>query len=405
MKKTIQITSLLLCFAFVISSSDSAYAKKGKELTSPELQQLEEQIEQAEDEIEGLQDSLSDIQGLVDALESEKVNLKNYVEALDSALLAIEQKIANLETQIAQKEIDIENTQEQLEQAKAVEAEQYEAMSNRIKYVYEKGTDNYAQILLQASNPGDLLNRLTYVDAIMVYDQARLDEYIANKEYIDLCERQLQAEKDYLDAMKVCVENEMAATETLIETKSQEILAYETSIKDKEQAIAEYEAEIAEQTELIKALEKAIEEEKKKLIDGDGIIYDGGVFAFPLESYTRVSDDYGQRIHPILNVPQFHNGVDFAAPKGTKIYAAYDGKVVAATYSSSMGNYIMIDHGSGLYTIYMHASKLYVSKNDVVLKGQHIAGVGSTGRSTGNHLHFSVRLNGEYVSPWNYLKK
>jgi murein DD-endopeptidase MepM/ murein hydrolase activator NlpD len=104
-------------------------------------------------------------------------------------------------------------------------------------------------------------------------------------------------------------------------------------------------------------------------------------------------------------VKQFHNGVDFAAPKGTAIYAAYNGIVVAATYSSTMGNYVMIDHGDGLYTIYMHASKLYVKKDDVVKKGQKIAGVGSTGRSTGNHLHFSVRKNGEYVSPWDYIVK
>ena len=102
---------------------------------------------------------------------------------------------------------------------------------------------------------------------------------------------------------------------------------------------------------------------------------------------------------------QFHNGVDFAAPSGTPIYAAYDGKVVAATYSATMGNYVMIDHGDSLYTIYMHASKLYVSKGDTVVKGQTIAAVGTTGRSTGNHLHFSVRKNGSYVSPWEYLSK
>ena len=93
-----------------------------------------------------------------------------------------------------------------------------------------------------------------------------------------------------------------------------------------------------------------------------------------------------------------------AAPGGSAILAAYDGKVVAAAYSGSMGNYIMIDHGDSLYTIYMHASALYVSKGQEVKRGDKIAAVGSTGRSTGNHLHFSVRLNGSYVSPWNYLR-
>ena len=98
------------------------------------------------------------------------------------------------------------------------------------------------------------------------------------------------------------------------------------------------------------------------------------------------------------------NGLDMAAPGGSPILAAYSGTVVAATYSGSMGNYIMIDHGDSLYTIYMHASALYVSKGQEVTKGEKIAAVGSTGRSTGNHLHFSVRLNGNYVSPWNYLR-
>ena len=163
--------------------------------------------------------------------------------------------------------------------------------------------------------------------------------------------------------------------------------------------------EIKAQEEEIKALEQAIAEEKKKLLAESLLKYDGGKFKFPLASYTRVSSEYGDRMHPILNVPQFHNGVDFAAPKGTAIYAAYDGKVVAATYSSTMGNYVMIDHGDGLYTIYMHASKLYVKKDTIVVRGETIAAVGSTGRSTASHLHFSVRLNGEYVSPWNYLSK
>ena len=110
-------------------------------------------------------------------------------------------------------------------------------------------------------------------------------------------------------------------------------------------------------------------------------------------------------MHPILKVEQFHNGVDMAAPGGSPILAAYDGEVIASGYNSSMGNYIMINHGGGLITIYMHASALYVSQGTMVARGEKIAAVGTTGRSTGNHLHFGVRLNGEYVSPWNYLSQ
>ena len=183
------------------------------------------------------------------------------------------------------------------------------------------------------------------------------------------------------------------------------INAVSSDIKNKEAAIAEYEADIAAQNETIAALEKAVAEEKAKLAAEQGMRYDCGIFTWPAPSYTRISDDYGTRIHPILGVQQFHNGIDMAAPGGSPILAAYDGTVVAAAYINSMGNYIMIDHGDSLYTIYMHASALYVSKGQEVSKGQKIAAVGSTGRSTGNHLHFSVRKNGSYVSPWSYLGK
>ena len=407
MKKLKNCLGLVICVVIAVAASTSSRATNMSNITSATIKDMEDQIEKAENEMANLKESLSDVQSLVKELEKEKSNLKNYVSQLDASLALIETKIGDLQEQIALKEADIIITQAQLEQAKTVEAGQYDAMNHRIKYVYEKGTTGYVEMLLQSQSPADLLNRMTYVEAITSYDKDRLDEYIANKEYIALCEAQLQSEKEYLDAMKLCVENEQAAIETLIVTKSQEIETYENNILSKEQAIDEYEAELAEQTEIIQQLEKAIEDEKKKILMSNGkvIIYDGGTFAFPLESYTRISSEYGYRIHPILNVKQFHNGVDFAAPKGTKIYAAYDGIVVAATYSSTMGNYVMIDHGGGLYTIYMHASKLYVAKDDVVVKGEHIAAVGSTGRSTGNHLHFTVRKDGAYVSPWDYLSE
>ena len=160
-----------------------------------------------------------------------------------------------------------------------------------------------------------------------------------------------------------------------------------------------------QENEIIEALEAAVAAERKRILEESGIVltYDGGKFKMPIASYTRVSSPYGWRMHPTLGVEKYHNGIDLAAPTGTAIYAAYDGIVVASAYSSSMGNYVMIDHGSGLYTIYMHASKLYVSEDDVVVRGETIAAVGSTGRSTGPHLHFGVRLNGAYVNPSNYV--
>ena len=184
----------------------------------------------------------------------------------------------------------------------------------------------------------------------------------------------------------------------MIDSKEKEITAYESDIKTQEQAIKEYEEYIREQDETIAALEKALQ-----AMGGGDRTYDGGMFKWPAPSYTRISSAFGWRMHPTLGVKKYHNGVDMASPKGTKILAAYRGEVVAATYNVTMGNYVLINHGNGYYTIYMHASKLLVTPGQIVVEGDKIAEVGSTGRSTGPHLHFGVRKNGTYVNPMDYL--
>lgn len=376
-------------------------------LTSESIRQKEEQIKKAEEERKNLQNSLTDAKKIKKQLEAEKNDLKKYVTELDQKLEEIQANIADLNMQIADKETEIAVTQEELAAAKEKEAQQYESMVIQIQMTYEQGDSSFLNLLFSGGTFSDILNKLEYVEQVSAYSQNLLDEYMLNRQLIELCEQELIAAKEVLDEMRDGVLAEEAALEELIAAKEQAIKEYDSSISNKEAAIREYEADVKEQNEIIETLEKAIAEEKRKLLaeSGSVIIYDGGQFKFPLASYTRISSEYGNRIHPTLGVQKFHNGVDFAAPTGTAIYAAYDGKVVAAAYSSSMGNYVMIDHGSGLYTIYMHASKLYVSTGAVVVRGETIAAVGSTGRSTGPHLHFSVRLDGAYTSPWNYLSQ
>ena len=180
-------------------------------------------------------------------------------------------------------------------------------------------------------------------------------------------------------------------------------MAYQGDISNKEAAIKEYEADISAQNATIAALEKAVAADKAKLEEENRLKYDGGMFQMPCPGYTRISDDYGNRMHPTLKVQKFHNGVDFAAPSGTAILAAYSGNVVAASYNSSMGNYVMIDHGDGLTTLYAACSKVDVNEGDPVKAGTPIAAVGSTGRSTGPHLHFEVRQDGVPQNPTVYF--
>lgn len=405
MKRCKKALCLLLGMFFILAAGvkyqNIAYAS---ELTNDSIKQKEEEIQKAKEEKKSLQSGLTNVKELKKQLEASKTNLANYIEELDANLADIQAKIDELKTMISQKEEEIEQKTYELEEAVAVQEAQYEAMKARIKFMYEKGDVLYLELVFRSESFGEMLNKAEYIEMLSAYDRKMLDEYVKQAEYVALCKEELEEEKSILEEAKKSVEAEEASLNELIAAKEQEITAVSSDIKNKESAIAEYEAEIASQNETIAALEKAVAEEKARLAEEQSRRYDGGIFTWPAPSYTRISDDYGNRIHPILGVQQFHNGVDMAAPGGSAILAAYDGKVVAAAYSNSMGNYIMIDHGDSLYTIYMHASALYVSKGTEVHKGDKIAAVGSTGRSTGNHLHFSVRVNGNYVSPWNYLK-
>ena len=399
---------IVLCVVLLLGNAGmEASAVTMASITSDSIKEKEEQIAQAQEEKKNLQNGLSNLQNMKKQLESQRNDLKNYVAQLDGNLKEIENNIANLRLQISEKETEIEETQKELDAALEKEENQKASMIRHIRMIYETGNPEIVEMLTKADSFGDFLNKADYVEKVISYEQQMWQDYKLVREYVVLCKVELELERELLDETKAGGEKEQQNLEALIEQKNQDITNYETDISNKAQAIKEYEEEIRAEEEEIASLEAMIAEEKKKILANSGVVlsYDGGVFKFPLATYTRVSDDYGNRIHPTLGIQQFHNGVDFAAPKGTAIYAAYDGVVVAATYSATMGNYVMIDHGDGLYTIYMHASALYVEKDDIVVRGETIAAVGSTGRSTGNHLHFSVRRNGSYVSPWEYLSE
>ena len=183
--------------------------------------------------------------------------------------------------------------------------------------------------------------------------------------------------------------------------------------KDAVQAEIDAQNEIIAQIQAEEARKKAEEEKRRQEAEENGTtpdttpgdVYSGGAFVWPCPSSTRVTSDYGTRLSPTQGASSNHKGLDIGASYGASIVAAADGTVSYAGYNNGMGNYVMISHGSGLYTVYGHASALLVSTGDKVTAGQTIAQVGSTGISTGNHLHFGVSLNGSYVSPWNYLSK
>jgi len=395
--------SILLCLSL---AAEMPLIVRAETLTNDLIEQSEASKKDAENGLKSLKSGLTDVKKLIESLETAKSGLAEYIEELDADLEEINGKIDDLDALIEQKEIIIKVTEEALEAAKVDEEEQYEMMKKRIKFMYEKGGNSTIAMLFASESFSDFLNKAEFIEKISKYDREMLDKYIATKNQIAATEERLIEENQELNEAKDALAVEQGAVEELIVTKEEEIVEYENDIATKEKAVKEYEAEIAAQDAIIKELEATILAEKKRLLEQNkkAIVYDGGEFAWPCPGYSRISDDYGMRMHPTLKVEKFHNGIDMAASTGTAILAAYDGEVVKADYSSSMGNYCMIDHGDGLYTIYMHASSISAKEGQLVVRGEQIGKVGSTGLSTGPHLHFSVRRNGEYVNPWSFLK-
>ncbi len=274
-------------------------------------------IESRADKISDLQKSIKEKQAQINNAKSEKKtlqngmtdvkNLANYVAQLDDTLTKTQDKIAELKELIEIKEAEIIQATAELEEAIRIEEEQYAAMKERIKYLYERGDNYYVELLFSATDFSDMLNRADYIEDISAYDRKMLDLFKETRAYVEVCKADLEAQQELLNEAKEEVEQEEAALEELIYAKQQEINKYQADINEKNEAVKEYQALIQQQEEEIKLIEEALKADQAALQEAQRLKYDGGLFAWPAPSYTRISDDYGNRLHPILKINQFHN--------------------------------------------------------------------------------------------------
>lgn len=361
-----------------------------------------------------MEKDLQDYKGMLNDLESLRSNTKAYIEALDVQLMTITNHLTELNNQMAAKLVQIDEINASLTLQEQEIAERYEAMKKRIQFMFENGNTYYLDMILSSDSMADILNKAEYMKEITDYDRNMLDKLIEAKAEIENTKVTLEAEKQNLAEMTAQTEGEKASMDALVLDKQKQLLNTESQIGDAQLSIDNQQDEIEAQKSLIAELEeierkrKAEEERKRKEAEQkqqqvDIQKYDGGTFIWPTPGNYRISSPYGNRLDPFTGENVYHNGVDIAANTGTQILAVYDGEVAWSYYSTTAGNWIGIDHGDGLYTIYMHASKLLVSEGDKVSKGDVIALVGSTGRSTGPHLHLSIRKNGNYQNPQQYL--
>ena len=364
-----------------------------------EIEQLEIERQQTLEMIEGLKSSINSVQEDIADLTIEKNGIQSYIKSLDGQINTLTNEILDFERKIEEKIICIEETKISLEQAKIVCEQQYEAMKLRIRYMYENGKYSMVEIFIASKSMAEMLKQATFMEAVYTYDRNMLNEYTAIKNEIAMKETVLEAELNDLKLMQEELTVQKDKLDNIINLKKGELTVKASEINDALVDQKEYKEQLEQQEKLLNEIEDQI----AKAANPDQ--YTGMItgFVWPCPGYTRISSYFGPRPQPVPGASTNHKGIDLAAPYGTDILASASGTVTTSTHSNSAGNYIVIAHGNGISTVYMHCSSLLVSVGDNVDQGEIIARVGSTGYSSGNHLHFGVIKNGTYVDPLGYV--
>ncbi len=415
-----RILSLLLvgalCFglAFETQAATVDEAKK-------KVEEATEQVEEAEKEQKEAESQKKEAEAAEEALEDEKQEAEEAREALSAELSEILAQMEEQQKKITAKEAEIDEITEQLVQAQVDENDQYEAMKLRIKFMYENGDEQMIQVLFESENMSDFLNKAEYFSTVSDYDREQLEIYQEIVRQVKEEEEKLQEEYDELEELQNQLIEQQERLEELISDKEGEINELEEDIKASEAQIeeltqaAEDAARKKEEAEDSKKEAEQLQKEAEAAAAakassssssgsaGAAVSSSVGYFTNPCPGYSRISSGFGPRTAPKAGASTYHKGIDMAASMGTPIYAGESGTVTSASYSGSGGNMIVINHGNGIQTYYMHCSKMYVSAGQKVSRGENIGAVGSTGNSTGPHLHFQVMVNGTAVNPLNYL--
>lgn len=358
-------------------------------------------LQDEKDKKEQMEQELKDTESYLESLEGLKADSEAYIEAIDKRITELALNIYDLQNQVVAKQQEIDVKTQEIADKEAEIEEQYADMAIRIQYMYENGDTQYATMILDSEDMTQLLNRANYISELTQYDRNMLVELQNSKAELDVQKAELQSALNELNTHLEEITAEQQAQETLLSSKQEDLNLYSQQILGANSQIEEIQEDIAAQEAIIKELEELERKRKEQALN---MTYDGGQMAWPLPGYSRLSSYFGYRSNPFTGLnTEFHSGIDIPAPSGTVIYAAYDGQVAWSYYSGSAGNWIGIDHGNGIFTVYMHMSGFIAHEGDYVKKGDPIGLVGSTGRSTGPHLHFSVRVNGSYVDPLSYV--
>ena len=370
--------------------------------------EIKEELNDLKDKNKEIQAQINGIRRQYNANASEIQELVDNKNAIDQEIALLHTQIININEQISVYSQLIADNQEELEVSQAY-LDQLNAQSReRIQAMEEEGELSYWEVIFQSASFTEMLDRLTMVEEIAAADQRRLTQLEAASRMIETIQSQMNEEKAGLEESQA----ELAESEAALDvkrTESDDILRELAKKQDEFQALLD-ESE-ALQDDLMQQIAKKEkeyssakykEELAKQALAGQNPKSDA-TWITPVSGY-HISSPFGMRTHPILGYARMHNGVDMACAQGTPIYATRAGTVTAASYQAGgAGNYVSINHGDGFASIYMHMTHYVVSAGQKVAAGQLIGYVGSTGLSTGPHLHFGISYAGTYVNPLAYI--
>ena len=354
------------------------------------------EIDAMREEADDLKSQQKEIQAKLDALEADQANAMERKTLLEQQINATQAEINTIAAQIAKYDELIAQKQEELSQAEAEEQAQYELFCERVRYMEEQGEVSYWSILFSSKDFADLLDNAMMVEEIMDYDNQVMDQLIALREQIEQDKAELETARQEQQDAKA----EQEAAQANLQAQESEVDALLSQISNQEDELEAREAQLRAASDAATAEIAAAERELAAQIAN--VPSESG-FLWPLPGRYNLSSLFGSRKHPITGKANNHTGIDIPASSGTSILAAKSGVVTTSTYNNSYGNYVVVSHSDGTSTLYAHMVRRNCSKGDTVSQGQVIGYVGTTGSSTGNHLHFEVRVNGSRVDPINYF--
>lgn len=352
--------------------------------------------------LEDLQTKKDELQGQIneanEQIEEIKIELTENLEQLNNLnekIYTYESEIAILAQDLAQVEKDIKEVEKRLSIVEENYRLQKEAFETRMVALYETGDIVYLDVLLNSSSVSEFISNYYLIGEIAKYDTQLLENIENQKIQIENIKKTLEEKQTNIKTVKKNKEKTTIALENAKVIRNSYINKLTEQEKQTQAKIDEAQAEL-----------NSIESQIVMLTTGNiGEDYVGGEFAWPAPGYTTITSPFGMRLHPVLKVYRLHTGTDIATPTGAPIVAANSGVVIKSMYTSGYGNMVMISHGGGVSTVYAHGSEIIAETGQLVERGEVIMKAGSTGWSTGPHLHFEIRINGQYVDPLPYITK